>query len=73
MNWIATAQARPAKGAETLILTRDGRVYASRFEARAVQDNNRVPYGWTGPGPFSFFGHDVLYWMPVPAKPEGVQ
>ena len=32
-------------------------------------ENNRVAYNWTGPGPFSFFGQDVDYWMYI-IEPE---
>lgn len=33
--------------------------------------NNKKPYRFkTSYGPGSFFGQEVLYWMPLPAKPE---
>ena len=32
-------------------------------------DNNKKPYRWKN-GPMSYFGQEVLYWMPLPAKPE---
>ena len=37
--------------------------FVSRFEERTVQGNDFVPYGWRGPGPFSFFGWQVTGWM----------
>jgi hypothetical protein len=33
-------------------------------------DNNKVPYRWRGEGPMDYFGQEVLYWMPIPNKPE---
>jgi len=36
--------------------------FVSRFERRAVQGNDTVPYGWRGPGPFQFFGWQVTGW-----------
>lgn len=31
--------------------------------------NNHKPYIWHS-GPSTYFGQEVLYWMPAPAKPE---
>jgi hypothetical protein len=32
--------------------------------------NNKVAYRWKENGPGSYFGQEVLYWMPMPIKPE---
>lgn len=37
--------------------------FVSRFEGREVYGNDKVPYGWRGPGPFSFFGWQVTGWL----------
>lgn len=68
--WIFAEDALPAEGERTLIVTRDLSMYISKFESRKVSGNDTVPYGWYGPGPFSFFGAQVLCWMPVPELPR---
>lgn len=67
--WIRPTDQLPEPGQKTLIITVDHNVYVSQFELRKVEGNNTVPYGWTGPGPFQFFGQWVEFWMPVPEKP----
>lgn len=57
----------PSEGQQTLIKTSgvNGRMFVATFETRRISGNDTVPYGWNGPGPFSHFGSDVIYWADV--------
>lgn len=70
--WIRTQDRLPEIGQDCLIFYRSGGnsgMFVSQFETRKVDGNDKVPYGWRGPGPFSFFGWQVEWWMPVPPVP----
>ena len=38
---------------------------SSILKAGDVHGNNAVPYSWSGPGPFEWFGQDINFWRPV--------
>lgn len=71
--WIETASRLPNCGKMTLIfVSATQQMYVSCFAETTVGGNHHVPYRWYGPGPFSFFGHEVSHWAPLPAPPNGL-
>ena len=70
VKWTRPEDKLPAFGQDTLIITMMGEMYVSMFEKRVLYGNDTKPYGWRGPGPFSFFGDSVLWWSPLPDRPK---
>ena len=65
--WIPPGKRLPQPGQLCVIATRGPNkgLFISTFERRPISDNDLVPYGWRGPGPFQFFGQEVAFWMPI--------
>ena len=76
IDWISTKDRLPEYGQNTLIYIPDEpssyAIFVSVFEERLISGNERLAYGWRGPGPFRHFGHAVSHWAPItaPGKPE---
>jgi hypothetical protein len=45
-------------------------VVVERIKDKYPEHNNQKPYRWETFGPSSFFGQDVIAWMPIPPLTE---
>ena len=68
--WISTKDSLPEMGLKVLVYLDTSIISIASRRTVQVYGNDKVPYRWEGPGPFTFFAQWVSHWMPLPEGPE---